>query len=159
VICIGIDPGLTGALAFLGHRGEFLAVEDIPTMARGTGKRQVNPRELREIIQFRAGDYDKNEVMIMIERVAAMPSQGVTSMFNFGHTAGMIEGVVAAMGFSYDFAAANFWKKDAGLLGKDKKESRAMAIRLFPEASLHRVKDEGRAEALLIARFGHRRHS
>ena len=159
MITIGIDPGLSGAIALLDHSGQYIAAHDMPTMARGEKKKQINPRVLRDTLQMLALAYERNETIVMIEHVNAMPGQGVTSMFNLGHSCGLIEGVVAAMGFSYELVTSQAWKKDAGLIGKDKDASRTLVTRLYPTAPVHLVKHDGRADAILIARFGNRRHS
>ena len=160
MITIGIDPGLSGAIACLGHRGELLQVEDMPTMARGAGgafvKRQVNATALAEILRTLANGYDRNEIQVLLEAVTALGGQGVASTFSFGLTAGIIEGVVAARGYRHELVRPQDWKR-AFNLGPSKDQARAKAIRMYPSASLHRVKDHNRAEALLIARYGHDR--
>ena len=85
-----------------------------------------------------------------------MPGQGVASMFNFGMGYGIIQGVVSALGIPYELVTPQSWKKRAGLIGKDKDNARTMAQQLYPDAPLGRKKDIGRADALLIARFGNR---
>src|SRR5690606_16808140 len=89
-----------------------------------------------------------------VERVSAMPGQGVSSMFNFGMGYGVIQGVLASLGIPYTLVTPQTWKKRAGLAGKDKDNARTLAQQLCPEAPLGRKKDIGRADAILIARFG-----
>lgn len=157
MICIGIDPGITGALAAINHRG-MLAVSDMPVMQRSKGgatvKNQVNAAALADLLRQWLEGYDKNEIRIFIERVQAMPKQGVSTMFSMGHTCGIIEGVVAARGYPHELVTPREWKR-ALKLGSDKGQSRALAQRLYPEASLARAKDHNRAEAILIARYGY----
>lgn len=170
MIIIGIDPGLTGAIAMIGRRAELLQMSDMPVMQRGAGtaavKNQVNGRALTEILCEWVKEYDRNEVQVFIELAQSMPAavrqkgggvkivQGGASIFSTGHTAGVIEGVVAARGFTHHLVSASVWKK-AMKLTATKEQSRALAIRLFPTADIHRMKDHNRAEALLIAKYGH----
>lgn len=145
---IGIDPGNTGAIAFLYDRQDLL-VYDMPLMVNGK-KQQVDPYKLKEIFthNIKAGQ------VAILEKVHAMPGQGVTSMFNFGMGYGVIQGVLAACDIPFILSAPQQWKKAAGLIGKGKDEARVLAQRLYPDAPLGRKKDIGRADAILIARFG-----
>lgn len=145
---IGIDPGLTGAIAVLGPDGSFVAVHDMPTTKLGKNKRRVNGPVLAEIIKSYL------VTMAVVEVVHAMPGQGVTSMFNFGEGYGVIKGVLAGLGVPHKDATPQKWKKACDLIGSEKDAARALAIELFPDASLSRKKDIGRADALLIAKFG-----
>ena len=145
---IGIDPGNTGAIAFLTDDFAFIGVHDMPLMANGK-KQQVNAVELSKVIAMPLED-----THIIIEKVGAMPGQGVSSMFNFGMGYGVIQGVAAAMRIPYTLCTPQQWKKAAGLIGKDKDNARTLAQQLYPEASLARKKDIGRADAILIARYG-----
>lgn len=149
---VGIDPGLTGAIAVIGERVDAW---DIPVLLK-----KVNAHELREILRdIHYGDTLSNIEMICIEQVNAMPGQGVTSMFNFGKTVGSIDAVASLMKVPIVYVRPAKWKKDLGLIRPDlvpaeKKElSRQRAIELYPEVcdKLKRKKDNGRAEALLIA--------
>lgn len=148
---IGIDPGNTGAIAVLDING-FVEVHDMPLMANGK-KNQVNGAELSKIIRDirnrAAGD-----VHAVVEKVGAMPGQGVSSMFNFGMGYGVIQGVLAGARVSYSPVTPQKWKKAAGLTGKEKDMARTVAQQLYPEAPLGRKKDIGRADAILIARYG-----
>jgi len=158
MIIVGIDPGITGALALISHKG-LQAVVDMPVMQRSKGKanvkNQVNAAALAELLREWLKDYDKNEIRIYIERVQAMPKQGVSTMFSMGHTCGIIEGVVAARGWPHELVTPREWKA-ALKLGKDKNQARTMAQRLYPEAPLSLVKHHNRAEAILIALYGYR---
>lgn len=160
---IGIDPGNTGAVAFIGHGLEYHDVFDMPLMANGK-KQQINPHELKRLLELRmlnALIEDSGDIIpggerfhCYIEKVSAMPGQGVASMFNFGMGYGIIQGVVSALGIPYELVTPQSWKKRAGLIGKEKDNARTMAQQLYPDAPLGRKKDIGRADALLIARYG-----
>ena len=156
---IGIDPGVTGAIAFVkDFTFDRLDVQDMPVMA-GTGKRQqVNGAELTKIFRQAHQDYatvkKPENITVYIEQVSAMPGQGVSSMFNFGMSYGVVLGVVTALGYSVHLVTPQSWKKRAGLIGKEKDAARTKAQLLYPGADLGRKKDIGRADALLIARFG-----
>ena len=146
---VGIDPGLSGALAFLFEDGTYSGVFDMPVMAAGkTGRQQVNAAAL---VEWMKKVYPPDRAVL--EHVAAMPKQGVSSVFSFGQSFGIILGVLAALEIPVELVRPNVWKKAYGL-GKDKEEARARAIQLYPAAPLSRKKDAGRAEALLLARYG-----
>ena len=156
---IGIDPGNTGAIAFLSHDDQFFDVINMPLMANGK-KQQINPAELKKEIErlmvFRLKEpSNENDLYsVYIEKASAMPGQGVSSMFNFGMGYGIIQGVVSSIGLPYQLVTPQSWKKKASLIGKDKDNARTLAQQLYPEAPLGRKKDIGRADAILIARFG-----
>lgn len=165
MVVIGIDPGISGALALVDHGKRLVHLHDMPVMARGAGtatvKNQVAPSALAQLLAQMTGGLDKNEILVLIEAVAAMPKQGVATMFSLGHTAGIIEGVVAARGYPHRLVTPAQWKKAMGIImpkGADKGHAKNIALkeasRLYPEADLHRVKDHNRAEAVLIARYG-----
>lgn len=158
MIVIGIDPGLTGAVAMLGHRGELLHMADMPTMEKGKAKghvrRQVNGAGLAAALRAWMTDYDRNECWVFLETPIAFPGQHVAAIAAAFQTAGIIEGVVVTMGLQLTNVPPAEWKK-ALALTKSKEQARAKAIRMFPSASLDRVKDHNRAEALLIAKYGH----
>lgn len=153
-----VDPGLTGSIAFLRPDGSLLELWDMPTMKLGKSGR-VNGAELANIFSSVGArcKEDQWSMHVAIERVQAMSKagvkQGVASAFNFGHGAGVIEGVVAALGLPYELVTPQTWKRHFGLLGLAKEASRAKAIQLYPVAPLGLKKYVGRAEALLIARF------
>lgn len=159
MITIAIDPGLTGALAMIDHNG-LQACADMPIMAKssGTVKNQVNAAALNSLLSEWCNGHDKNEIMVLMETVRAMPKQGSSSTFSLGHTAGIIEGVVAAKGLPHEMVTPHTWKKHFGL-DSDKDKARTTAQRLYPEASLARMKDHNRAEAILIARYGYEKHA
>lgn len=150
---IGIDPGQTGAIAFV-TKGKVAALIDMPIMARTHGKgQQVDPYALASAL-IEAGT--ANISGAVMEQVSAMPGQGVSSMFNFGESVGIIKGVLGALQIPVRFVTPQRWKKMAGLMGKNKNAARTLAIQLHPEVAdqLTRKKDIGRADAILIARFG-----
>lgn len=147
---VGIDPGITGAIALLKNDLTFYKVFDMPTMVMGKGtKQQVNDAALAKIFLDNPG-----VDIAFIEEVNAMPGQGVTSMFNFGCSWGMARGVLAALMIPYTLIRPTAWKRNAGIIGRDKDAARTMAQHLYPEAPLSRKKDIGRADAILIGRFG-----
>ncbi|TQV61938.1 MAG: crossover junction endodeoxyribonuclease RuvC [Halothiobacillaceae bacterium] len=148
---LGIDPGLTGALAILDTQGRVSLLEDLPTVHRGSGKvkRELDPAGLTHLLRPHAPMIR----LALVEAVASRPGQGVASVFSLGHTLGVIHGVLAAMGIPWQPVTPSTWKKSAGL-GTDKEASRAMAARLYPSIQLHRKADHNLAEALLIARHG-----
>lgn len=166
MLIVGIDPGLSGALGFLGHRGEFVAVDDMPVMNRlGASayvKSQVNALALEELLRSRLRDFDRHEVHVFIESPIAFPGQHVSATAATFLTSGLIEGVVAALHLPHTLVAPKDWKKAMALVaGKGMRKSelkdmaRSRAIRLFPDAPLTRAKDHNRAEALLIAKYGY----
>jgi crossover junction endodeoxyribonuclease RuvC len=149
MIAVGIDPGLTGGIAILGGEPE---VYDMPVMAyspKGFVKRAVDCDALAGILR----PYAALGARLFMERVNAFPGQGVGSMFSLGMSYWGAYGVAAALGMSIHLVEAKAWKTHFGL-SKDKSASLDLARRLFPTASLVRAKDHGRAEALLIARYG-----
>ena len=156
---IGIDPGLSGAIAVLTEEPmqTSLQIHDMPVMTvdrNGKAKRQVSANELAELLNLYAG----KDCHVCCERVSAMAGQGVTSVFSFGRSFGMIEGILAALKMPVTFVAPATWTRAIGRSpGKD--ASRARAMELFPnyEYFFKRVKDDGRADAALIAHWG-RKH-
>lgn len=155
MICIGIDPGLTGAIAVVSRQG-LIALCDLPTMERSPGgfvKTQVNPAALAAMIREWLADHDKNEFEVMLEMAGAMPGQGLVSTLSIGMTAGIIEGVVATMGLRHHLTKPSDWKK-AMKLNSDKEACRAAAQRLYPDAPIGLKKHHNRAEALLLAHYG-----
>ena len=155
-VVIGVDPGLTGALAIMVD-GYLQHVADMPVAAgAGTSSNRVQAVELADILEdwmLRFHQPGKSCVAV-VEQVAAMPKQGVHSVFSLGHSLGVIEAVLLTSRIGVEWVTPSKWKK-AMALGDDKKASRAMAQRLYPAASdrFKRVKDDGRAEAVLIAHW------
>lgn len=164
MIIVGIDPGLTGAIAMLGHRGEYLHVEDIPVMQRmGVAKKgrvmnQVNWQATQDLVRFWIDPYSRNEIHAVIELPIAFPGQHVSTVASSFLTAGHLEGVIHSFGLAHTLASPSVWKK-ALKLTSSKEQARAAAIRRWPDAAplLKRVMDHNRAEALLLARYGHER--
>ena len=138
---IGIDPGISGAVALL-NGAVAPEVVDMPS----------NPRDLWDTLSAWRTDHD--DLYAYVERAQAMPGQGVSSTFKTGFGYGVIIGLLAGLGIPYETVTPAVWKKRAGLIGKDKEASRALARQLWPTAPLGRVRDHGRAEALLIAKYG-----
>jgi crossover junction endodeoxyribonuclease RuvC len=153
MIIIGIDPGISGAISIIENK-KILEVYDTPTMIDGKkNKRQINSAQVTNIIKARLND-DK-EVVVVVEQVNAMPGQGVTSMFNFGQSFGVIKGICAALGLPIHFVRPTKWKKHFNLIKTNKDASRTKVIEAYPEISdkLHRKKDSNRADAILIALY------
>ena len=151
---IGIDPGLSGAIAIIST--ESLKIFDMPTMTverNGKAKRQVSASELAEMLYL----YSGRDCHVYVEKVSAMAGQGVTSVFSFGRSFGMIEGILAAFKMPVTYVAPATWVKAVGR-GQGKDASRARAMELFPsdQDQFKRVKDDGRADAALIAYWGSR---
>ena len=150
---IGIDPGLTGAVAFL-TKGNSLRVHDLPTMLINKRK-QIDAEKFHLIVE----PYDRDNwktINVLIEDVAAMPVQGVTSTFRFGYGAGVLFGVLSTISsFNVIKTKPAVWKSALGLTS-NKKDSLTLARKLFPEQAdlFKRAKDDGRAEAALLAHFG-----
>ena len=152
---IGIDPGISGAICFF-KNGKVLEVIDMPNMAEGKkNKKQVNGAQIFNEINNRILNIHNNEIAVVIEHVSAMPGQGVTSMFNFGQSFGVIKGICAAMRLPLHFVRPVKWKKYFNLLNSEKQASRTRVIELFPEISnkLSKKKDINKADAVLIASY------
>jgi crossover junction endodeoxyribonuclease RuvC len=150
---IGIDPGLSGAVAVI-NGTDSLIVIDMPTMTverNGKAKRQVSASELADIFS----PYDSSKCHVYVEKVSAMAGQGVTSVFSFGRSFGMIEGILAAYKLPVTYVAPATWVKAVGR-GQGKDASRARAMELFPnnQADFKLKKWDGRADAALIAYWG-----
>ena len=150
---IGIDPGLTGAIAIM-QNNKVLDIIDMPVMAEGKkNKRQLNSAQLVSIIKKNIESNE--EVAVVVEQVNAMPGQGVTSMFNFGQTFGAIKGVCAALELPIFFVRPSKWKKYFELINASKDSSRTKAIEMYPSLSNHlaKKKDVNKSDAILIARY------
>ena len=155
MLIIGIDPGISGAICFF-ENGEVKEILDIPNMAEGKkNKRQINGPQIYNEISKRIINISKKEVVVVIEQVAAMPGQGVTSMFNFGQSFGVLKGICSAMQLSMHFVRPAKWKKYFNLIKTKKDASRTKVIEIFPYISsqLSRKKDSNKADAILIASF------
>jgi crossover junction endodeoxyribonuclease RuvC len=150
---IGIDPGLSGAIAVL-ENNKVLNIFDMPVMSEGKkNKRQLNSAQLVSLLK---DNLEPNkETVVVVEQVNAMPGQGVTSMFNFGQTFGAIKGVCAAMELPIFFVRPSKWKKHFELINSSKDSSRTKAIEMYPTLSnqLAKKKDVNKSDAILIGRF------
>ena len=150
---IGIDPGLSGALAVL-NNNKVINIFDMPVMIEGKkNKRQLNSALLANIIKDKIKD--EEEVSVIVEQVNAMPGQGVTSMFNFGQTFGAIKGICATLALPIFFVRPSKWKKHFELINSSKDSSRTKTIEMYPKLSnqLSKKKDVNKSDAILIARY------
>ena len=153
MIIIGIDPGISGAISIIENK-KIIEVYDTPTMIDGKkNKRQINGAQVTNIFKERLNG--EKEVVVVVEHVNAMPGQGVTSMFNFGQSFGVIKGICAALNLPIYFVRPSKWKKHFNLIKTNKDASRTKVIEVYPEISskLHRKKDSNRADAILIALY------
>jgi crossover junction endodeoxyribonuclease RuvC len=149
---LGVDPGVSGALALLDTQTRVLSVTDMPSVnytKNQRKRRNISESELVSMIDLWTPD------AAFLELVHAMPKQGVVSVFTFGMAFGVVRGVLAALGVPTYLVTPNEWKKSLRL-GSDKQEARLLAARLFPSdaAQFSRVCDADRAEAALLALFG-----
>ena len=132
---IGIDPGISGAICFF-HEGEIVDVIEMPSMAEGKkNKKQVNGNQLFNEIKARLSSVNNEKICVVVEHVTAMPGQGVTSMFNFGQSFGVIKGICSAMQLPIHFVRPAKWKKYFNLIKTTKDASRSRAIEVFPKVS------------------------
>ena len=148
---LGVDPGASGALALLD--GATLIVQDVPTVVVKRSRRVV---EINDAGLARLVDELRPEVA-WIEQVHAMPKQGVSSSFSFGASYGLIRGILIGKAIPYFLVTPHEWKREFRL-SSDKQEARLLASRMFPEyaQTFSRTRDDGRAEAALLAAFGAR---
>jgi crossover junction endodeoxyribonuclease RuvC len=155
MLVIGIDPGLSGSICFF-QDGKIIDVVEMPTMTEGKkNKKQVNGSQIFNEISERIIKTDKRDIKVVIEQVSAMPGQGVTSMFNFGQSFGILKGICSAMQLPMYFVRPAKWKKYFSLINSEKDASRTRAIEIFPyfSSQLSRKKDSNKADAILIASF------
>ena len=155
MLIIGIDPGITGSICFF-EDGKIIDVVEMPNMAEGKkNKKQVNGAQIYYEISLRIKHLKKEEIKVVIEQVSAMPGQGVTSMFNFGQSFGILKGICSAMQLPMYFVRPAKWKKYFNLINSEKDASRTKAIEVFPyfSSQLLRKKDTNKADAILIASF------
>ena len=153
MIIIGIDPGISGAISIIENK-KILEVYDTPTMIDGKkNKRQINSAQVTNIIKERM--LSNKEVIVVVEHVNAMPGQGVTSMFNFGQSFGILKGICSAMHLPVYYVRPAKWKKYFNLINSEKDASRTRAIEIFPyfSSQLSKKKDNNKADAILIASF------
>ena len=155
MLIIGIDPGISGSICFF-KDGVIKDVVEMPTMIEGKkNKKQVNGSQIFNEISEKIKKIDKKNIKVVIEHVTAMPGQGVTSMFNFGQSFGILKGICSAMQLSVYFVRPAKWKKYFNLINSEKDASRTRAIEIFPYYSSHlsRKKDSNKADAILIASY------
>ena len=146
---IGIDPGCSGAIVVMDQRWNLIEWDQMPTIKVGKSSR-VNAAALADMLR----DFDDGEAYV--EQVGAMPGQGVSSMFSFGHAAGVVAGVLGALLIPVTLVTPQSWKKRAALIGQGKDAARTRAIQLWPAWRDLDLKGKGQAlaDAALIARFG-----
>ena len=144
---VGIDPGAGGGLALLDAQSELVAVCDMPVVAVD-GKRRVAAGALADML---AGWKPQ---LVIIEKTGARPGQGTTSMYSFGYACGILEGVCAGLGIGIVLAHPKTWKRAMGVTA-DKGACRIAAQRMWPvhHERFARVRDDGRAEAALLAAY------
>ena len=155
MLIIGIDPGISGSICFF-KEGKILDVIEMPTMTEGKkNKKQVNGSQIYNEILKRVNKFEKNDIRVVVEQVSAMPGQGVTSMFNFGQSFGILKGICSAMQLPIYFVRPAKWKKYFNLINSEKDASRTRAIEIFPyfSSQLSKKKDANKADAILIASF------
>jgi crossover junction endodeoxyribonuclease RuvC len=156
VIVLGVDPGISGAVCWVHSSGALIAVADMPVV-EVRGKNKISATGLRTLMRRR------DCALVVIEQVMAMPRQnangreikmGAASTMSFGYGAGLIEGVATGLDLPVSILHPRSWKSRAGVPA-DKGAARQMAQRLWPAsaAMFARVKDHGRADAALLARF------
>ena len=152
-IIIGMDPGFTGAIGVIDLvDNECRYIEDMPTLIDRKGKKQIDVGTLSNIVLDLDSRFDIQ--FAAVEKVGSMPNQGLSSTFRFGYGAGTLEGVLRAHDVDCRFYLPQMWKACLGL-SPSKKESLILARKLWPDASKYfkRAKDDGRAEACLIAHY------
>ena len=159
MLIIGIDPGISGSICFF-EDGKITEVIEMPVMTEGKkNKKQVNGAQVYNEFFKRINNKD-DEIRVVIEQVSAMPGQGVTSMFNFGQSYGILKGICSAMQLPMFFVRPAKWKKYFNLINSQKDASRTRAIEIFPYFStqLSKKKDSNKADAILIASFYYETH-
>ena len=155
---IGIDPGLSGGIAVLDDF-KIYDIFDMPIMSEGKkNKNQLNSAQLVNIINEHV--LKNEDTFVIVEQVSAMPGQGVTSMFNFGQSFGILKGICSAMQLPMYFVRPAKCKKYFNLIKTEKEASRTKAIEIFPQISskLSKKKDNNKADAILIASFFNNTH-
>ena len=155
MLIIGIDPGVSGSICFL-KDGKILDVIEMPIMNEGKkNKKQVNGAQIYNEITKKINSNPETNPRVVIEHVTAMPGQGVTSMFNFGQSFGVLKGICSAMRLPMFFVRPAKWKRYYNLINSEKDASRTRAIEIFPyfSSQLSKKKDSNKADAILIASF------
>ena len=151
MVIVGIDPGFSGAIAALDLTTGDLLTLDMPVVKSAKGRQEIDMPYLYEMLEPPEG----TKITAVVEYVAARPGQGAASTFRFGQGYGAIQMALAAHKIPVQYVTPAKWKKHFGL-SRDKGVSRGLAQQRFPEnsESFRRVKDDGRAEAALIALYG-----
>ena len=160
MLIIGIDPGISGSICFF-EDGKIIEVIEMPTMTDGKkNKKQVNGSQIYNEFSKRINKNQNQSIRVIVEQVSAMPGQGVTSMFNFGQSFGILKGICSAMQLPMYFVRPAKWKKYFNLINSEKDASRTRAIEIFPyfSSQLSKKKDSNKADAILIASFYHETH-
>ena len=155
MLIIGIDPGISGSICFF-QDGKIIDVVEMPNMPEGKkNKKQVNGAQVFNEISLKIKNKKKEDIKVVIEQVSAMPGQGVTSMFNFGQSFGILKGICSAMQLPMYFVRPAKWKKYFNLINSEKDASRTKAIEIFPyfSSQLSKKKDSNKADAILLASF------
>jgi crossover junction endodeoxyribonuclease RuvC len=169
MVIVGVDPGLCGAFVFLDPGGmRVWAIVDMPTLVVGKGrrgkKREISARTL--VVEIENALRDQQVALAVVERVTSSPQMGVTSAFSFGRGLGVVDGVIAALGWPVEYAAPQMWKKTVGVrVGAGKDDSRAKACQLLPadaalwtprRGQINAIQAAGRADAALLAVYAGR---
>lgn len=146
---IGADPGKTGCIVAIDHGGQILDWLHMPTLIVGS-KQRVNAAAISAWLSERQPEH------CFLEQVGAGKQQGASSMFTFGHAAGLLEGTIAGAGIPFTLVTPQRWKKHAGLIGTDKDAARSRCVQLYPQCREFDLKGKGQAlaDAVLIARYG-----
>lgn len=158
-VYIGIDPGLSGAIAAVDGRGMVLLVDDLPTITSSGKKKEIHlPEAAKMVIGLMEG---ASQVFGAVEKVGARPGQGVVSMFRFGVAAGQMHGILTGLKIPIILVRPQIWQKEFLRFtdGPDNKAKSVLAASYrWPDVDLPRKKDHGKAEALLIAEFCRKYH-
>lgn len=157
-ITIGIDPGISGAIAAVKDGVELLLLEDMPTSSAGKGtkvSRSVDAVGISEVLGWVIRNHPGDYIAAVVEKTSAMPGQGVSSTYSMGHSRGVVEGVLLTKAVPTMLVTPQVWKKAMNMT-KDKELVRGEMSRLFPSAALHRKKDHDRAEAIALALYLHK---
>ncbi len=153
MIVLGVDPGMSGALAWLNGSGALLRVEDMPVfevLRNGKPRRELNVHGLALLLSDLKAD------VCFYEQVSGMEGDSPSSAFSFGRIAGAAEAVVKLAGARFEHVAPHVWKRAMGLIGTAKDQSRAKATNRWPDhaKTFSRKMDDGRPEAALLAEYG-----
>ncbi|MGQ6439209.1 hypothetical protein ACUNEW_19020 [Serratia sp. IR-2025] len=151
-VIIGIDPGCSGAIVAISEAGEYLGHVNTPTLKVGSSNRVNGASVISWLLTWKS--YGIKHAFL--EQVHSMPGQGTASTFNFGHAAGVVEGILQGSFIPYTLVTPQAWKNTAGLIGRDKDAARSRAIQLYPSLRIldQKAKGQAVADALLIARHG-----